>query len=885
MKAVFVILILSPLLWTQAASTGQTAEAILKQADDYSDRYHWDRALPLYAEAQDHFARAADPGRAAYCKIARIRGSAGKEPLQRVYEALDKEIRHAPFDNYPALRLKALFFKADLDTEFDPISVRPFNAKQRRKDWQVILSLARSLADLHLEARAKGELGLVKLLEGDATGSDELGAALWQAKDRGDILSELRFRLAVSSLFLSAGRSHDALGHLERATELAEKIDQPDFFPVCYGKALVLLADRRSEEASPLVQDLLNRSQDHGPSTRAAQALFLAGRLAQEKGLHSDAIQALRQSIQQAGQLGYPRLVGAASLELARIYRSNRDLWKALDSANLGLESSLSAGEPIEPIAHMHVRAGIRADQGRIDEADRLYSGAIRSLNMLLAKFGSSHGRAFLISRMSDLYSDYFVLCLLKLKDSAKAFLVIEQARGRGISDALRSRRTNLVQDTDVSNHRPIELALAKLQAQLWFSEEPQTLRGLFGKIFDLEQRLGPSHESGQPGFDLQILKPVPLSDVQKSLYPDEMILEYILQDTRSICLAITQKATHHFVLPPRRVIEGLVTDYRKEILDGQKGTERARRLHEVLLAPISGLEQRARITVIPDGALHLLPFDALVAPSGKYVVESHLIDYSPAATVTWILRRLPAKSAGRLRFLGVGDALHHTLSLQKSILPGDQGATLQFARLFGSRSEILAISRVLGSTAQTVIRLGSDASEASVKAFPLADFDVLHFAVHGTSEPMFPARSALLLGTDADETEDGFLQAWEISRLRLNADLVVLSACDTGVGRLLEQEGISNLVRSFLLAGARTVVASMWKAEDRSTATLMTSFYSYLAKGIDKGSALRQAKLDFLQKYRAKASPIHWAGPIMVGDSSKPIPLQARDALEEKAQ
>src|SRR5687767_8890040 len=98
MKPVFVILILLPLLWLQAASTGETVEAILEKADDYADRYHWDKALPLYAEAQDQFERAGDPSRAAYCKIARIRASAWTEPLQPVYDALDKEIRQAPFD-------------------------------------------------------------------------------------------------------------------------------------------------------------------------------------------------------------------------------------------------------------------------------------------------------------------------------------------------------------------------------------------------------------------------------------------------------------------------------------------------------------------------------------------------------------------------------------------------------------------------------------------------------------------------------------------------------------------------------------------------------------------------------------------------------------------
>lgn len=178
---------------------------------------------------------------------------------------------------------------------------------------------------------------------------------------------------------------------------------------------------------------------------------------------------------------------------------------------------------------------------------------------------------------------------------------------------------------------------------------------------------------------------------------------------------------------------------------------------------------------------------------------------------------------------------------------------------------------------------LGKEVTEASVKTFPLADFNVLHFAVHGTSDPMFPARSALLLGPGPDKTEDGFLQAWEISRLRLNADLVVLSACDTGFGRVLEEEGVSNLVRSFLMAGAKAVVASTWKTADRSTATLMTQFYSYLSQGIDKGSALRQAKLDFIQKFKDRSLPVHWAGMIMVGDSSEPIPVHVSDQGEER--
>jgi CHAT domain-containing protein len=205
--------------------------------------------------------------------------------------------------------------------------------------------------------------------------------------------------------------------------------------------------------------------------------------------------------------------------------------------------------------------------------------------------------------------------------------------------------------------------------------------------------------------------------------------------------------------------------------------------------------------------------------------------------------------------------------------------------QLPGSRAEVLAIANALGKTANVVTLLGKEVTEASVKSLPLADFDVIHFAVHGTSDPMFPARSALLLGPGPDESEDGFFQAREISRLRLNADLVVLSACDTGFGRVLDEEGVSNLVRSFLMVGAKAVVASIWKTADRSTATLMTQFYSYLSQGIDTASALRQAKLDFIQKFKDRSLPIHWAGMILVGDGSEPMHIQPGDEPEERTQ
>ena len=132
---------------------------------------------------------------------------------------------------------------------------------------------------------------------------------------------------------------------------------------------------------------------------------------------------------------------------------------------------------------------------------------------------------------------------------------------------------------------------------------------------------------------------------------------------------------------------------------------------------------------------------------------------------------------------------------------------------------------------------------------------------------------SALVLAPNPETGEDGFLEASEISDLNLNSDLVVLSGCDTGLGDYLQSDGVVSLARSFLLAGARTVVASLWGADDYYTRTLMKRFYSYLVQGMDKGSALRLAKLALINFYgREKALPIYWAGFVMIGESSTPV-------------
>jgi len=167
---------------------------------------------------------------------------------------------------------------------------------------------------------------------------------------------------------------------------------------------------------------------------------------------------------------------------------------------------------------------------------------------------------------------------------------------------------------------------------------------------------------------------------------------------------------------------------------------------------------------------------------------------------------------------------------------------------------------------------LGSAANEGAFKKAPLETYRVIHLAVYGLANQERPDQAALILLSDPAAGEDGILQATEILQLRTNADLVVLSACDTAVGRLQGAEGIANLARAFLLSGARSVVATLWQIDDTFSSVMMRQFYKHLATGESIAGALALAKRDMMNTYGEQAVPYYWAGYTLEGVGNNSI-------------
>ena len=329
--------------------------------------------------------------------------------------------------------------------------------------------------------------------------------------------------------------------------------------------------------------------------------------------------------------------------------------------------------------------------------------------------------------------------------------------------------------------------------------------------------------------------------------------------------------------------IEDLVEVFLAEVRSKRPATAVSRELYKLLFAPVKEHLNKERLIIVPDGKLHLLPFDALIDEADEPLLRAHVVSYAPSATVLHLLRE-SARPTSDLPLLAVGDVLYRssdrTLLAAKTDPPEQTRglfdiAGAHFTELPSTAEEVASVAEAAGESAALLV--GRAATESGFKSKDLRRFKVLHLAVHGIANSQFPHRAALVLGKDPESDEDGLLQVREILNLRLAAELVTLSACDTAAGRLEGQDGITSLVRAFLLAGAHTAVASLWAADDVFTTALMRRFYAQLATGADRAPALRSAKLEMLERFGDQAVPYYWAGFTMVGDGSRPIDWNAR--------
>jgi CHAT domain-containing protein len=323
--------------------------------------------------------------------------------------------------------------------------------------------------------------------------------------------------------------------------------------------------------------------------------------------------------------------------------------------------------------------------------------------------------------------------------------------------------------------------------------------------------------------------------------------------------------------------IEPLIAAYLEAVKAKMPALAEARGLYDALIRPVWEVAAARTLVIVRDGRLHLVPFDGLRGPSGRYVAEGKTVLYSPSATTFYLLMQEKQRPRTAHRtLLAVGGIPYSRSPINRSALTRGHDAG-RFVDLPSSSDEI-ALARGALSGSDNKLLLGASATEAAFKTAGLGEYRVIHLAVHGFADTVFPDRAALVFLSDPRTGEDGFLQASEVAQLNFDADLVVLSACDTAVGPLQGQEGIANLSKAFILAGARTVISTLWQVDDSSSMFLMKRFYAHLVEKRSGAVALAAAKRDLLRTYGRKAIPYQWAAFTIEGAATQPV-LSSRSA------
>jgi CHAT domain-containing protein len=857
--------------------TSTYARALLAQATHFYWLNNGPKAGPLFARAEKLFAAEGDRRNELYAKVGRLRSEAETMSFVDLSNILNQQLQSPIVQNDSRLRLWCLIAKGYTDVETD------YRASKR--DWLEAQDIAKRLGESQWVTRASGELGLIAFLEGNpGRAARLLGGALLSTMTNGDTAGQVRFLELLGRGFEEVNRHAEALRFFERAIKLAEADPECGLPFMGYeGKAQALVSLGRTEDARSVLESALAKARSQQKRSHEAELLIRLGRLAAQTGNRQQALTYLEDVGQFATTMQFYRIEADAMYELAQLYGDVGDLDTAEARATEGVAASQQVGDRYYVPRNLTILADLKARRGRYAEARALYEQAEDVIEGMLISVDEPYWNSSVVAAQSQTYLQHFEL-VTRSGDVPEAFRVLERVRGRTLAWALEDRKTFPTSESEQTVS--LETDVAGLQTRLMRSGSATEREQLLDTLVEYERRLGLASTKGDEANTRLPTQPAPLKIVQDDLKQDEVLLEYVLDEPNSYCVSISRQGAFVRVLPTgRKEIEKLAQQYLDEVRGKRSGAEISKQIYELLLKPIPELSNADRIVVAPDGVLHLLPFEALQDSRGQYLVKSHIISYVPSGTILDTLRRGQKHEPAPKPLLAVGDVAYENQGGAGKRLPTPASLRGRIERgisdfsgvalndLPQTREEVEEIGKIVGPNA--VILLAKDATETAFKKEPLDQFRVLHLAVHGFADTQYPERSALVLGTDPKSGDDGLLQVREIIRLHLNADLTTLSACDTGVGKLQGQEGISNLVEAFLVAGSKSVVASLWSADDTSASALMERFYQRLAKGESASSALRNAKLDMLAKYGDQLSPFYWAGFITVGESSTPIGIK----------
>jgi CHAT domain-containing protein/Tfp pilus assembly protein PilF len=816
---------------------------------------NFENALPLWEELGDRKSQGA-----ALSNIGLVLTDLGKYP--EALEAFENAARLARETGFQRL-------EANVAGNVGAVYTSLGEFAEAKESFERALELDREIGYRNGEGQNLGQLGVVARYLGEyAKALDLLEQALQIARETG-------FKREASSNLEEIGQVYQELGDFPNA--LAR-----------YSSALEI-------------------NQDVGLREEEAYDHFLLGTAYQVLGHDAKAREHLEQALEIDTELGYRQGVAGELLALANLhrdlgrydeaeprYRRALEIAEELDAKSLQAEVLNEYGSLLhlrgnhggamaryaqalriaEAIEFPGIAWRLHYNRGKVHEKEREPEQAYQSYRAAIELIDSLRGQLkieeFKVGFLHDKLDVYnrMVLLLLELGRDEEAFEYAERAKSRAFLDLLGNARINIRKGVEAGLARRGEELLRKIdqlirslqeeeslppeerrsEAIRYFNEELAAAQREYQEVLIRIKRSSPEYAS------LLAVATTPLAEIQGLLADSTALLEYFIGEEAVIIFVITGDDFHSLISPKRRRdIESKVELFRAlgvERVNGirsrdQEWQKPLKSLSGLLVQPMIDknlLHDIEHLIIVPHGVLFYLPFQALILEDGRYLIEDYTISYLPSASVL---------SYARLKNTGRRERLLALAPLPK--------------RLIHTRAEISAIARQFGSGA--TVRIGREANEAFVKR-EAAGYDLIHFATHGRLAKSNPLFSRIDLAPA--NGQDGRLEVHEIMALRLTANLVTLSGCETALGgesaiEVPPGDDFFGLTRAFLYAGTASVLASLWEVNDQTTAALMERFYRHLQRH-DKAQALALAQRELLAE-GTKVQPYHWAPFVLVGD------------------
>ena len=646
------------------------------------------------------------------------------------------------------------------------------------------------------------------------------------------------------------------------------------------------------------------------------------------KGDPRKALHYFEQTEKRLEQLKDVRLHAGLYRERGRIYYQGGDYPAALSA----YQQSKNIGESIQsPEVVWQADFGIGQVMEKLDSLDRAeqaYKQAIKTIESMRAKLKASTLKETFLKDKIEVYHALIKLSLKKGENS-EAYRYLERSKARTFLDILSTTKSDFASGVDSTLiqqkrdlERRIEQTLEQLRQAYWRQDKTAGRQKALDALSDSLKILRTKHKHileeiniRYPHYSELISRAEPLSLIQvqkKILNPGITLLEYMVGEQETLVWIVKHNSSSSIILPVSRdslvhAVKRLLRPFRQaragiimNLADIRFDVPLAHQLYRDIFAPVAPyLHAGEELIIIPDDVLFYLPFEALVTNidtdttmvaqnvlfshyrNVHFLVERYAMSYAPSASVLASTMRPSEPKPPKEAMLAFGNpdfSKGVDLAFQAQ---GDQtmtsasfafrpGRGILFNPLPKSETEIMMIAQIIHPM---VYYLNREAREETFKK-QAAKFPLIHLATHCIVDETQPLYSRIVFAQDNDPAEDGFLHTYEVFDLHLHADLVTLSACETGLGRYSRGEGIIGLSRAFMYAGSASLLVSLWSVSE-STADLMHYFYANLRSGMNKARSLQQAKLRLMRSCSrfsngqefSLAHPFLWAPFVLIGD------------------